>query len=54
MKWCEVSKTGSDSDRNRWLKKKYDLVTHNEASAEIYKDSVKKSNSIIYVLILMK
>ena len=51
LKWAEVAKCGLKSDRNRWKQKGYDLNIHNEASAEIYREDVKKSNYITYILI---
>ncbi len=51
LEWCEVAKTGSYKDRESWKKKRYDLATHNEASAFIYKDNVKAPNDLIFTLI---
>jgi len=51
LKWAEVAKCGLKTDRARWIQKGYDLNIHNEASAEIYREDVKKSNYIVYILI---
>lgn len=51
LKWSEVAKCGSNSERSKWKNKGYDLNIHNEASAEIYRDSVSKPNYIVYILI---
>ena len=51
LKWSEVSKCGNKTNRKKWTKKGYDLFVHNLASAEIYKESVKNPDEIIYILI---
>ncbi|MBR3280812.1 MAG: class I SAM-dependent methyltransferase [Clostridia bacterium] len=51
LKWGEVAKCGLKIDRARWTQKGYDLNIHNEASSEIYREDVKKSDYIVYILI---
>ncbi len=51
LKWMDVSKCGSASDRKKWKKQGYNLYVHNIASANIYKDEIKDYDEVIYVLI---
>jgi cyclopropane fatty-acyl-phospholipid synthase-like methyltransferase len=49
LKWMDVSKCGSKSDRKRWTKLGYNLSVHNLGSASIYLES--NNDLIVYELI---
>jgi len=49
--WSEVSKCGLSNQRKYWKNKKYFLVDHADASAEIYKEESIIFNEQIYELI---
>lgn len=56
LKWSEVAKTGLRHQREKWIKKGYNLFAHNEGSAQIYLEHSGSKNSkkcqLIYTLIL--
>lgn len=49
LKWMDVSKCGSLSDRSRWTELGYNLTVHNLGSASIYKET--NDDLVIYELI---
>lgn len=49
LKWMDVSKCGSISDRRRWEKKGYNLKVHNLGSASIYLET--NNDMVVYELI---
>ncbi len=51
LKWSDVAKVGTKSDRLSWRKKGYDLFVHNIGSASIYKEENKDYNEVVRVLI---
>jgi hypothetical protein len=54
LQWAEVSKGGTNEQREAWRAKGYPLEIHNLASAEIYKDESKddiRFTNVVYTLI---
>lgn len=49
--WMDVAKVGTKKARKDWIKKNYNLFSHNIGSAEIYKEHSGNFNYIVYILI---
>lgn len=49
--WNDIAKVGTNSEKKKWLKNKYNLFYHNIGSSQIYKENTKNYNEIIYILI---
>jgi phospholipid N-methyltransferase len=51
IKWMEVAKCGTKSNRKDWVKKGYDLYSHNIGSFQIYKEQITSYDEIVATLI---
>ncbi len=51
LKWSDVAKVGTKTDRAKWRKKGYDLFVHNIGSSQIYVEETKDYDEVVRVLI---